>query len=207
MTAIQLLHTDTALRGALTASERKARSALGLTVLAAFGYLAAGRALGSHAAADAGWQLSFSAMALGLAVLSYSIARSRILNSARVLKLGGAINAATLFLVAAAVAIKSVDLLFDPTPVAFDDRVLAGAVALLIAMASAFLLKGGDRRDHNLRAVRQHVNAQVLLSALFLASLSIENSFGLSGVSAVAGFIAAVTIAQWASQLLHETFA
>ncbi|HWL53420.1 MAG TPA: cation diffusion facilitator family transporter [Chthoniobacteraceae bacterium] len=116
--------------------------------------------------ADAGHMVS-DAAALLLALVAYRLAaRSpdavRTYGFHRVRVLAALANGASLLLLVAWIAWEAAGRFFHPTPVLAGPMLAVAAVGLLINLAGAFILHGGNRNDSNLRGAFLHVVGDLL---------------------------------------------
>lgn len=145
-----------------------------------------------------GWHMSSHALALGLSVLAYIVAR-RFAQDARfafgtwkIEILGGYTSALFLMLVAGLMLYQSVERLITPTAIHYDQAIIIAIVGLLVNLACAWLLKDGHSHDHhhgynhhhthhhdlNLRSAYIHVIADAATSVLAILALFGGKYFG-----------------------------
>ncbi|MBX9940417.1 MAG: CDF family Co(II)/Ni(II) efflux transporter DmeF [Candidatus Obscuribacterales bacterium] len=101
-----------------------------------------------------GWHMSSHAMALGLSLLAYQAARklSRderfTFGTWKIEVLGGYSSALMLVGVALLMLYQSVEHLFKPSPIQFDQAILVAVIGLAVNLVCAFLLQGGHSHSH-----------------------------------------------------------
>ncbi|MFZ0811835.1 MAG: CDF family Co(II)/Ni(II) efflux transporter DmeF, partial [Bradyrhizobium sp.] len=118
----------------------------------------------------------------------------------------------------------------DPVPIAFNEAIPIAALGLLVNIASAWLLAGGNHhghthdhghshghdhdhshnddahhRDNNMRAAVVHVMADAAVSVLVIAGLLLARTFGWLWMDPLAGLIGALVIASWSVALIRDT--
>jgi cation diffusion facilitator family transporter len=124
------------------------------------------------------------------------------------------------------VGIESVERLIDPQPIAFNQAIPVAALALVVNLLSAWLLRGdphghgsgeeggeagaeGDHHrhhhDHNLRAAYVHVVSDAAVSVLAILGLLAGRQLGWIWMDAVMGVVGAYVIARWSFGLLRVT--
>jgi cation diffusion facilitator family transporter len=193
--------------------------------------IVAGLAYNSMALLADGWHMSSHAIALGLSLAAYSLAR-RLATDRRfafgtwkIEILGGYTSAVLLAVVAALMVYESVHRLFAPVSIRFDEAILVAVVGLLVNGVCAWLLKdshhhhGHDHahaphdEDHhhehhhdlNLRSAYLHVVADAATSLLAIMALVAGKFWGASWMDPVMGIVGAGLVAVWASGLLRDT--
>lgn len=161
---------------AITASNaRRVRLVLALTASYALVEAAAGWLSGSLALiADAGHMAS-DAAALLLALVAYRVAArpadaSRTYGFQRVRVLAALANGAALIILVAWIAWEAAQRLWQPSPVLAGPMLAVAVLGLLVNLAGAWLLAGGDRRDGNLRGAYLHVLGDLLGSVGAIAA-------------------------------------
>jgi cation diffusion facilitator family transporter len=193
---------------------------LALTLVAMVGEIVAGTVFGSMALLADGWHMGSHAAALGIAVLAYAYAHRHAGNSAytfgtgKVGDLAAFSSALLLFIIAALMAVESVQRLLSPVSIAFNQALLVAVLGLAINLVSAWLLRedhghGHDHagsehhnHDHNLRAAYMHVLADAMTSVLAIAALVGGLLWGLLWLDAVMGIVGAAIIVRWAVGLM-----
>lgn len=202
--------------------ERNTRKVITLTVSMMVVEIAAGLAFGSMALLADGWHMGTHAVALSITALAYWYARRHRDNprysfgTGKVSALGGFASAIVLAVVALWMARESVERLFAPTPIRFDEAIGVAVVGLAVNLVSAFMLKehpnkhshgsGGEHHhDHNLRAAYLHVLADALTSLLAIVALLAGKAFGQIWMDPVMGIVGAMVITRWAYGLLRDT--
>ena len=191
----------------------------------------------SMALVSDGWHMSSHALALGLSVLAYVWAR-RLAGSQRfafgtwkIEVLGGFTSAVLLTLVAALMLYQSVDRLFTPSPIHYDEAIVIGVVGLLVNLVCAWLLRGGHHhhghghghghghdhghghghdhpvhhQDLNLRAAYVHVVADAATSVLAIVALFGGKLWGAAWLDPAMGIVGAGLVALWALGLLRDS--
>jgi cation diffusion facilitator family transporter len=144
--------------------------------------------------------------------------------------LGGYTSGITLLIVAAVMAFESIQRLFIPSPIRFNEAIMVAVIGLGINLFSAYLLgsgahhdeenlglhephdhdhheHGGDGKhhDHNLRAAYLHVIADALTSVLAIVALVAGKAFGWIWMDALMGLVGSVVITRWSWGLLKVT--
>jgi cation diffusion facilitator family transporter len=116
--------------------------------------IAGGWLFNSMALLADGWHMSSHALALGLSVLAYMAAR-RLKDDTRfafgtwkIEVLGGYTSAVLLVLVAALMFYQSIERLFAPTPIRYDEAIPVAALGLAVNLLCAWLLKDGHAHHH-----------------------------------------------------------
>ncbi|NSL56980.1 CDF family Co(II)/Ni(II) efflux transporter DmeF [Uliginosibacterium aquaticum] len=207
-------------------AERKTRWAVILTVLMMVAEIFGGWYFNSMALLADGWHMSSHALALGLSLLAYALAR-RYAADARFSfgawkfeVLGGYTSALCLIGVAGLMLFQSVERLLAPQAIHYDQAIAIALLGLLINLVCAWLLRDdhshhhhdhGHAHDHdhhhdlNLRAAYLHVLADAATSVLAILALFGGKLWGAAWLDPVMGIAGALLVARWSVGLLQQT--
>jgi cation diffusion facilitator family transporter len=204
--------------------ERNARRVILLTLSMMIIEIAAGYLFGSMALLADGWHMGTHAVALGITVFAYFYARRHSDNpnysfgTGKVGVLGGFASAVVLGVIALLMGIESIQRLFSPLAIRFNEAIAVAFIGLAVNVISAFLLQekhhhdlGHDHRpvkkfrDHNLRAAYLHVLADALTSLLAIVALSAGKAFGWIWMDPIMGIVGALIISRWSYGLLIDS--
>ena len=213
-------------------NERRTWIVVGITLVMMVGEIVGGSWFGSMALVADGWHMATHAAALGIAAIAYRYARRHARNprfsfgTGKVGELAGFTSAITLAIVALLIGWQSLQRLFEPQPINFDQAVWIAGVGLLVNIVSAALLHGGHDHHHdhdhdhehehddhhadhhghdtNLRAAYVHVLADALTSVLAILGLLAGKYLGWVFMDAVIGIVGALVIAQWSLGLMRH---
>jgi len=189
----------------------------------AFGILS-----GSMALLADGIHMGTHAVALFIAAVAYFFARRQRTNpgfsfgTGKVGVLGGYTNALLLGATALFMVYEAVNRLLHPGPILFDEAILVAVLGLIVNLACAFILNGGqehgeDRHhghehghegghvDSNLKAALIHVVADAMTSVLAIGALCTGKFFGWAFLDPVVGLLGAALILRWSWGLLRDT--
>ena len=194
--------------------------------------IAGGWIFNSMALLADGWHMSSHAVALGLSVFAYACAR-RYVNDKRfafgtwkIEILGGYTSAVLLLCVAGLMAFQSIERLFSPLPIHYNQAITLAAVGLVVNLVCAWLLRdshhhghdhdhshqehhhhhsGHQHQDLNLRAAYLHVLADAATSVLAIVALVGGKIWGAVWLDPVMGIVGAILVAVWARGLLRDT--
>lgn len=143
-------------------AERKTRWAVLLTVVMMVAEITGGLVFNSMALLADGWHMSSHALALGLAVAAYAAAR-RFANHPRfafgtwkIEILGGYSSALFLMAIAGLMLFQSVERLFDPETIEYDQAISVAVLGLLVNLACAWLLKDDHHHHHHGHSHHDH---------------------------------------------------
>ena len=211
------------------AAERNTRWAVLLTVVVMVAEIIGGILFNSMALLADGWHMSSHALALGLSLLAYAAAR-RFARDGRftfgtwkIEVLGGYTSALCMVGVAGLMLYHSVERLFAPVPIHYDQAILLAALGLVVNLVCAFLLRdspdhhhGHEQHDHehhdhdrhqdlNLRSAYLHVLTDAATSVLAIVALTGGKFWGADWLDPVMGLVGAGLVGIWAFGLLRDT--
>ncbi|WP_038345276.1 CDF family Co(II)/Ni(II) efflux transporter DmeF [Acinetobacter sp. A47] len=177
-----------------------------------------------------GWHMSSHVLALGLAYFAYRMARHYAhdqrfsFGTWKIEILAGYSSAILLMVVALLMAIQSLERLFNPVTIHFNEAIPIAIVGLLVNLICAWLLHQGGHDDHhhhshshhheahhhahhdlNQKAAFLHVVADAVTSVLAIIALFAAKYFGWNFLDALLGVVGAVLVAKWSWGLMQET--
>ena len=183
--------------------------------------ISAGYIFGSMALLADGWHMGTHAAALGITAFAYWYARKQSDNpnysfgTGKVGVLGGFGSAVVLAVIAVLMGIESIQRLFSPVTIRFNEAIAVAVIGLAVNLISAYLLRGqhhhshdpGHRHhhDHNLRAAYLHVLADALTSLLAIVALLTGKAFGWIWMDPIMGLVGALIISRWSYGLLVDS--
>ncbi|WP_115051040.1 CDF family Co(II)/Ni(II) efflux transporter DmeF [Xanthomonas arboricola] len=217
-------------------AERNTGKAVILTVVMMVVEIVGGWMLNSMALLADGWHMSSHALALGLALFAYRFARRNAgdlrfsFGTWKVEVLGGYTSAMLLLGVAGLMALQSVERLFSPRPIQYQEATVIAVIGLLVNLICAWWLRDSHGHTHghhhghdhahdghghghhhdghadlNLRAAYLHVVADAATSVLAIVALLAGMYWGVRWLDPVMGMVGAVLITVWAWGLLRST--
>lgn len=216
-------HSHTYLRAIGAHAERQTRRVIALTAAMMVAEIAAGSAFHSMALLADGWHMASHAAALGITALAYLHARRSAddprysFGTWKVGVLGGYTSAVLLAVIAVLIAWESLDRLFEPLAIGFDEAISVACVGLAVNLVSARMLHAGNERsrhgndhsfhhhDHNLRGAYLHVLADALTSLTAIFALLTGKLFGWIWMDPLMGLVGSAVIGRWAYGLLRES--
>jgi cation diffusion facilitator family transporter len=197
--------------------------------------ISAGHLYGSMALLADGWHMGTHVAALSIALFAYRYSRKNAVNpkfsfgTGKVNSLGGFASAVSLGVVALMIGADSIQRLFSPEQIHYNEAITVAVIGLIVNLASAWLLQGShdhhhghdhhhshnhehhrdhgkaQHQDHNLRAAYMHVIADALTSVLAIVALLFGKSLGWVWMDAAMGIVGAIVISHWSIGLLKET--
>ncbi|MBL4679541.1 MAG: CDF family Co(II)/Ni(II) efflux transporter DmeF [Pseudomonadales bacterium] len=208
------------------AGEKRTLLIVALTAIMMVVEISTGLITGSMALLADGLHMASHTVALGITVLAYVISR-RLASDRRfafgvgkINSLAGFASAILLLGFALGMAIESIDRLFNPLAISFDQAIIVAVAGLVVNGFSAWVLMstphehghshshdGGHHHghDHNLRAAYLHVLADALTSILAIVALLAGKYMGASWLDPVMGIVGALLVTRWSFGLLYET--
>ncbi|MDL2283561.1 CDF family Co(II)/Ni(II) efflux transporter DmeF [Oxalobacter sp. OttesenSCG-928-P03] len=202
-------------------AERRTRWAVILTLVMMLAEIAGGYLFNSMALLADGWHMSTHALALGMALLAYMLARKFsadprfTFGTWKMEVLAGYTSALLLVVVAALMFYESVVRLFDPVSIRYGQAIAVAAVGLLVNLLCAFWLKDRPSHDHahgehhhrdmNLRSAYIHVLTDAATSVLAIVALIAGLLWGAAWLDPAMGIVGAVLIMIWAYSLVRDT--
>ncbi|WP_445116972.1 CDF family Co(II)/Ni(II) efflux transporter DmeF [Acinetobacter sp. WZC-1] len=172
-----------------------------------------------------GWHMSSHMLALGLAYMAYRAARYYAQDARfsfgtwKIEVLAGYSSAILLMVVAVFMAFQSVERLFHPVQIHYNEAICIALLGLVVNLVCAWLLHddhhGHDHSHHdqhphhhqdlNQKAAFLHVVADAVTSILAIIALFAGKYFGWDFMDALLGIIGAVLVAKWSMGLIRET--
>ncbi|AGG90231.1 MULTISPECIES: CDF family Co(II)/Ni(II) efflux transporter DmeF [Rhodanobacter] len=216
-------------------AERNTRHVVFITAAMMVVEIVGGYWLNSMALLADGWHMSSHALAMGLSVMAYVLARRYAKDGRfafgtwKIEILGGYSSALLLAVVAALMMVQSLERLFVPAAIQYDDAILIAVLGLGVNLLCAWLLKGEHPHEHghahgpdhghahghghaghrhhdvNLRAAYLHVIADAATSVLAIVALVGGKLYGAAWLDPAMGIVGSVLVARWAWGLLRES--
>lgn len=210
------------------AAERGARIVMWITAAMMVVEIAAGWWFNSMALLADGWHMSSHALAIGLSAFAYAAARRYAkdprftFGTWKIEVLAGFTSAVFLMGIAALMVFGSVERMFSPQPIHYQEAMLVAAIGLVVNIVCAFILGGahhhhrdeghnhghdhhGHGHDLNLKSAYVHVIADAATSVLAIVALAGGWLYGWSWLDPAMGVVGAVLVAVWAKNLIVET--
>ena len=212
-------------------AERNTRRVVYITAAMMVVEIVGGYWLNSMALLADGWHMSSHALAMGLSVMAYALARRYAKDGRftfgtwKIEILGGYSSAMLLAVVAALMMIQSLARLFVPATIHYDEAIPIAVLGLGVNLLCAWLLKGehghqhghdhghahghahghGHHHDVNLRAAYLHVIADAATSVLAIVALVGGKLYGAAWLDPAMGIVGSILVARWAFGLLRES--
>ncbi len=213
-------------------AERGTRQVMWITLVMMVAEITAGWWFNSMALLADGWHMSSHAFAIGISAFAYAAARRYAddkrfaFGTWKIEILGGFASAIVLLGVAALMVVGSVERLFSPQTIQYQEAMMVAAVGLVVNIACALILghahdhhghqgHGHEHHDHdhghehhgdlNLKAAYTHVLADAATSVLAIVALAGGWVYGWAWLDPLMGIVGALLVAVWAKGLLTET--
>jgi cation diffusion facilitator family transporter len=208
-------------------NERKVLLVVGLTLATMLAEILAGTIFGSMALLADGWHMGTHAVALGIAGVAYYFARKHAADTSftfgtgKIGVLGGFTSAVVLAVVALWMAVESLERLFNPQPIRFNEAIMVAGLGLAVNLVCAAVLHRSpyqdrhdphehhdhihDHRDHNMRSAYLHVLADALTSVLAIFALTGGKMWHWLSMDPLMGVVGSLIISHWAYGLLRDT--
>jgi cation diffusion facilitator family transporter len=213
------------------AAERSTRLVMWITAMMMVTEIIAGWWFNSMALLADGWHMSSHAVAIGVSAFAYAAARRYAhdprfaFGTWKIEVLGGFASAIFLVGVAAMMIFASVERIFAPQSIHYQEAIFVAVIGLVVNIVCAMILgKAHDHRhghDHgdnhaheqghahghdlNLKSAYIHVIADAATSVLAIVALAGGWMFGWSWLDPVMGIVGAGLVAVWAKNLIIET--
>ena len=201
---------------------------IGITATMMVVEIAGGIVFHSMAVLADGWHMGTHVSAFLITAIAYHFTRRHAADSSysfgtgKMGVLGGFASAVVLSVVAFLMAGESVHRLVVPLPIHYSEAVGVAAVALLVNLVCAFLLRSGHSHHHhghghdhhghehhhedlNLRAAYLHVLADAFTTLAAILALLGGKFFGWPWLDPVVGLAGSVVVFSWAYSLLRAT--
>jgi cation diffusion facilitator family transporter len=212
--------------GEFTAAEKRTRRVLVLAAAMMVVEIIGGLKLHSMALFADGWHMATHVAAFVITVTTYGLARrhagsvSFSFGTGKIAVLGAYTSAIALGGIALFMAAESVQRLFHPLSIRFNEAIAVACAGLTVNVVSALLLKGhhdpghhhhdgqehGDNPDLNLKAAYIHVLADAVTSLLAIVALVGGKTLGWIWLDPVMGLAGSAVITQWAWVLIRDTY-
>jgi len=209
------------------AAERGTRAVMWITAVMMVIEIIAGWWFNSMALLADGWHMSSHAVAIGLSAFAYAAARRYArdprfaFGTWKIEVLAGFSSAIFLLGVAAMMVFASVERIFSPQPIHYQDAIVVAAVGLIVNVVCAMILGHAHDHDHdhghhhhhdhehhhdlNLKSAYLHVLADALTSLLAIFALLGAKYLGFIWADPLMGIVGALLVARWSLGLLHTT--
>jgi len=195
---------------------------IAITCLTMVVEIVTGILFGSMALLADGLHMGTHALALGIAAAAYAYTRRHATDERYSFGTGkvnvlGAFSSALLLAVFAILMVwESVERLFSPVQILFNQAIGVAAVGLLVNAVCMVILSRphaahgrehghAHHHDHNLRAALLHVGADALTSLFAIIALLAGKFWGLIWMDPAMGIVGAAMVARWAWKLLRQT--
>jgi cation diffusion facilitator family transporter len=214
--------------------ERNTWRVVGLSLVMMVIEIVCGTVFGSMALLADGWHMGTHVAALLVTAGAYWLARRHATDPRfafgtwKIEVLGAFTSAVILAVVAVSMVGESLERIFSPTTIRYDEALLVTVVGLAVNVASALLLLSkGDGHDHghahdrdhahgpgcshghahdlNLRAAYLHVVADAATSVLAIVALVGGKYFGWYRLDPVMGMVGAILVGLWSRRLIVES--
>jgi cation diffusion facilitator family transporter len=207
-------------------AERGTRAVMWITAAMMVVEIIAGWWFNSMALLADGWHMSSHAVAIGLSAFAYAAARRYARDSRftfgtwKIEILAGFSSAMFLMGIAVLMVVSSVERIFSPQSIHYQEAMIVAAVGLVVNVVCALILGGVQDHHHdhhaeehghhhhhdmNLKSAYVHVMADAATSVLAIIALAGGWIFGWSWLDPVMGIVGAVLVAIWAKNLIVET--
>ena len=218
------------------AAERGTRQVVWITLVMMVIEIAAGYGYNSMALLADGWHMSSHALAIGLSALAYAAARRYAKDGRfafgtwKIEVLASFASAIVLLGIAGMMIYSSVERLFTPQAIHYQEALAVGVLGLVVNLVCAFLLARAGQHDHhghshgqehghhghdhghsdhhedlNLKSAYIHVLADAATSVLAIGALLAGWLWGFGWLDPVVGIGGAILVAVWAFGLLRQT--
>jgi cation diffusion facilitator family transporter len=206
-------------------AERSTLNATLLTAAMMVAEVAGGYWFNSMALLADGWHMVSHALALGMSVMAYVLARRHardgrfVFGTWKIEILGAYTSAIFLVLIAGLMLFQSVSRIIAPSPIMYNEAIIVTIIGLLVNFICAWMLRGGSNHHHghgegahddhhhdlNLRSAYLHVVADAATSVLAVIALVAGKWYGVKWMDPLMGIIGAIMVLVWAYGLLRDS--
>lgn len=210
------------------AAERSTRVVMWITAVMMVIEITAGWWYNSMALLADGWHMSSHTVAIGLSAMAYATARRYAkdprftFGTWKIEILGGFASAIFLLGVAVMMLVGSVERIFSPQAIQYQEAIVIAVLGLGVNVVSALILGKAHHHDHsqgrnvdhdhhvhhhdlNLKSAYLHVITDAATSILAIVALVGGWIYGWSWLDPMMGIVGAVLVAVWARGLIAET--
>lgn len=214
----------------ISKNQLKIKWVVAFNALMMLGEVFVGYTSGSMSLVAEGWHMGSHVGALTITLIAYRLAKSARVErhlsfgAGKFIPLGGYTSAVALGIVALIIIVESVERLFSPVEILFNEALVIAAAGLVANLISAWLL-GGDHthvhphehehsasghkhshvHDHNIRSAFLHVLADAGTSLLAIVALTLGKVWHLNFFDPLIGIFGALVIFSWSYQLCRDT--
>lgn len=201
------------------AAERGTRLVLWITLATMLLEIVAGNWFHSMALLADGWHMSSHALAIGLSAFAYAAARryasdpSFAFGTWKIEVLASYTSALFLLGVAGVMVYESLDRLWAPQTIRYQEAIVVAVIGLVVNLACALILgkahdhehAGHHHEDLNLKAAYIHVATDAATSILAIIALAGGWFYGWNWLDPAIGLLGAGLVALWAKNLLKQS--
>ncbi len=165
-----------------------------------------------------GWHMASHAAALGISLIAYKVASSEKVGqmfsfgAGKVIPLGGYTSAIVLTLIAILMGYHSIDRLFNPLTIHFDEAIFVAILGLIVNVVCVIILFDHHHHgphehthDHNIKSAYVHVIADAMTSLFAIAALFLGKFYNWVWADPIMGIVGSIIILRWAYLLCKET--
>ena len=165
-----------------------------------------------------GCHMGTHAIALGITFFTYILIRQLqfsdkfAFGTGKFNTLAGFTSSILLGITGIAIIFESIDRIFHPLSISFNEAIVVAIIGLIINSLCAFIMGGHhhhqhhhhhhEHEDYNFKSAYMHILADAMTSVFAIIALFAGKYFGLSVLDPIVGFIGGTVICIWAYNLI-----
>ena len=203
-------------------NEKRILAIIILTIFAMSAQIIIGKISNSMSLFSNGIHMAAHILVFGLTYAAYVISRkiekhkSCKVSQDKIRTLAGYTSSILLLITAAHIIFESVERLFQPETVAFQEAIIVAVFALSINLFCIFIMgahqinchvchEHSEHEDYNFKSAYMHVLADIMTSVLTIVALFIIKYTGITLLDPLVGIVSGLVIVKWAFNLVKVT--
>ncbi len=199
-----------------TSKEKRTLIVIILTLITMAAEIVIGYITHSMALFADGWHMGTHAVALSITFFTYILIRKLqfsdkfTFGTGKFNTLAGFTSSILLGITGLAIIFESIDRIFHPLNISFNEAIIVAIIGLVINSLCAFIMGGHhhhkhhyhEHEDYNFKSAYMHILADAMTSVFAIIALFAGKYFGLNVLDPIVGLIGGTVICIWAYNLI-----